>query len=291
MSLPPLSRSAIDRDHAGRMAPDAIASALADPTTRVLLVDGDRTPVASGRIVRVGPDRVPPGSRLAWLGRTADGGIVLAAFLSTAAEGADAEGPEAEGTWHSLREIGGELGDEDAGLLTQAVALGRWQADHARSPADGSPLEFVHGGWVARDAGGGLYFPRTDPAVIALVLDESGERVLLGRNVAWAQRFSLFAGFVDPGESLEAAVVREVREEAGVRVRDVRYVASQPWPFPRSLMVGFTSVAIDPAAAVADGEEIAEVRWLTRDEVRAGAVELPGGASIASFLLARWLAS
>lgn len=296
MPLPPLSRSALDRDHATRMRDDAIDEALQVPTTRIVLVDGDRTLVHEGAIVRIDAGRLPRSAHLVWLGRTTRdrevpvGSVVLAALVDgDEAEGADAEGVDAAGTWASLRDVGGDLDDEDAGILTQAVALGRWQRSHGFSPGDGTPLTLEQGGWAARDVAGGQHFPRTDPAVIALVQDPSRKRVLLGRNVAWADRFSLFAGFVDPGESLEAAVVREVHEEAGVVVDDVRYVASQPWPFPRSLMVGFECVATDPDVAEADGEEIAEIRWLTRDDVRAGAVGLPGGSSIASFLLQRWL--
>lgn len=293
-SIPPLSRTSHDRDHASRMREGALETALADASTRVVLVDGDRTLVADGAIVRVPVDRVPQGATIAWLGRTAGhggqepGAIVLAAAVDGSVVDGAGDGSEL-GEWRSLREVGADLDDEDAGLLTQAVALGRWQTSSGFSGIDGSTVAFQQGGWVGIDAAGAQHFPRMDPAVIVLVTDATDERILLGRNAAWTDRFSLFAGFVDLGESFEATVMREVLEESGVRVEDPRYVASQPWPFPRSIMVGFEAVAIDPEAARPDGEEIVEVRWLTRDDVRNGVVGLPGNASIAAHLIQRWL--
>jgi NAD+ diphosphatase len=149
------------------------------------------------------------------------------------------------------------------------------------------------------------HFPRTDPAVIMLVHD-GGDRCLLGRSFAWpAGRFSTLAGFVEPGESLEAAVIREVYEEVAVRVSDVRYVASQPWPFPSSLMLGFTARAEGELTATPDQVEMAEAAWFTRDEVRRAAEwtdaetppepgtllgAIPPGFSISRFLIERWLA-
>nr|WP_241429098.1 NAD(+) diphosphatase [Agrococcus sp. ARC_14] len=203
------------------------------------------------------------------------------------AEPFDVDGAE----WHSLREIGAELDDADAGLLVQAVALGVWQRESLHSPLDGLPTEFEESGWVRRSASGAAHFPRTDPAVIVAIHDEADERILLGHNAAWpAGRYSLIAGFVDPGESLEAAVVREVHEETGLHVVEPRYLGSQPWPFPRSLMLGFECVAPEPQTLVPDGVEILDVRWFTRDELRSGAVRSPGKTSIASWIIEAWLA-
>jgi NAD+ diphosphatase len=152
----------------------------------------------------------------------------------------------------------------------------------------------VQAGWARRcDREGNLLFPRTDPAVIVLVTDDD-DRVLLGSNALWEQhRFSLLAGFVEPGESLEAAVAREVGEEAGVRVDRVAYGGSQPWPLPASLMLGFTARVADgaaPSSAAPDGVEILQLRWFSRAELAeaAGEIALPGGTSIASWLLERW---
>ncbi|ROR67454.1 NAD(+) diphosphatase [Agrococcus jenensis] len=293
MQVPPLARSALDRDHASRLAPDAVDRALEDPSTRVIAVAGDRAPVRDGALVRFAPDALPadvePLVPLSWLGRAAGadgaaGGVILSMLV---AEPFDVPGAE----WRSLREVGADLDDADAGALVQAVALGVWQRESHHSPIDGSPADFEESGWVRRDVNGAAHFPRTDPAVIVAIHDRADERILLGHNAAWPEgRYSLIAGFVDPGESLEAAVVREVREETGLEVVEPHYLGSQPWPFPRSLMIGFECVADDPGTIRPDGVEILDVRWFTRDELRAGAVQLPGRTSIASWILDAWLA-
>jgi NAD+ diphosphatase len=161
------------------------------------------------------------------------------------------------------------------------------------SPRDGGATTSVQGGWARLDEHGGEHFPRTDPAVIVLV--EHDDRLLLGSNVLWESgRFSLLAGFVEAGESAEQAVVREVLEESGVRVEDVRYVGSQPWPFPRSLMLGFRArlaEGADPDELVRDESEISELRWFTRDELRTPSADLklPMGLSIARWLIDLWV--
>lgn len=297
MQVPPLARSGLDRDHVARIAPDAVARALELPDTRIVVIAGDRSPVRDGRLVRFAPDGLPASAAAveppvppSWLGRLdpeapgAQGAIVLSMLV---AEPFDVDGAE----WRSLREVGAELDDADAGVLVQAVALGVWQRESHHSPIDGLPTAFEESGWVRRSESGAPHFPRTDPAVIVAIHDEADERILLGHNAAWPDgRYSLIAGFVDPGESLEAAVVREVHEETGLWVVEPRYLGSQPWPFPRSLMLGFECVAPDPDSIVPDGVEILDVRWFTRDELRAGAVQLPGSTSIASWILEAWLA-
>jgi NAD+ diphosphatase len=212
--------------------------------------------------------------------------------------------PEIDGVRSaSLRDIGALLSDREASLLAQAVALTNWHATHGYSPRTGEPTTVAEGGWSRITPDGSQMWPRTDPAVIVLVHDgvagENG-RCLLGHNAGWtnpkwAQRYSCLAGFVEPGESAEAAVVREVAEETGVAVRQVSYVASQPWPFPASLMLGFHALA-DPTAEIkVDPTEISDARWFTRAEIRrqlsdGGAdVTLPMYLSIAYFLIDRWL--
>ncbi|HXR44149.1 MAG TPA: NAD(+) diphosphatase, partial [Pseudolysinimonas sp.] len=144
------------------------------------------------------------------------------------------------------------------------------------------------------DPGGREVFPRTDAAIIVGITD-ADDRLLLGSNAMWAaNRFSVLAGFVEPGESLEAAVVREVFEESGLRVTDPVYLGSQPWPFPASLMVGFRARLADgePADTHPDGEEILALRWFTREEMAAaiadGSIGLPGRASIARAIIEDW---
>jgi NAD+ diphosphatase len=194
-----------------------------------------------------------------------------------------------------LRAAAALLPGADAGLLAQAATLLAWHRDTAFCGRCGEPTEPREGGHMRVCANGHQHHPRTDPVVIMLVVD--GDRVLLGRQPSWPERrYSALAGFVEPGETLEAAVAREIREEARVEVGEVRYVASQPWPFPRSLMIGFEAQYAAGRAAVGD-EELDDVRWVTRDELREsaerepdGPIILPPRLAIARHLLERWLA-
>ncbi|MTE20897.1 NAD(+) diphosphatase [Streptomyces sp. TRM43335] len=191
-----------------------------------------------------------------------------------------------------LREAGALLSERDAQLMVHAVALENWQRMHRFCSRCGERTAIVAAGHVRRcPACGAEHYPRTDPAVIMLVTDPEG-RALLGRQVHWPKgRFSTLAGFVEPGESLEQAVVREAGEEAGVAIDRVEYVASQPWPFPSSLMLGFVAHATSAEIRV-DGEEIEEARWFSREELRdafaSGEVLPPAGISIAARLIELW---
>jgi NAD+ diphosphatase len=214
--------------------------------------------------------------------------------LWTGATSADGE------QWHDLRTTGALLSDTDAGLFTTAVALTSWHARARFCAKCGASVERINAGWATHCTGCGREeYPRTDPAVICLVHDDAGvngESVLLARQPIWPPaRYSVLAGFVEAGESLEACVAREIAEEVGIEVAGIRYLGSQPWPFPRSIMVGFAAVAVDRAAALvpADGE-IEDARWVTRDQVRAALAEdqpdlkLPGGTSIAYQMIRGW---
>lgn len=191
-----------------------------------------------------------------------------------------------------LREAGTLLSERDAQLMVHAVALENWQRMHRFCSRCGERTVIAAAGHIRRcPACGGEHYPRTDPAVIMLVTDPEG-RALLGRQVHWPKgRFSTLAGFVEPGESVEQAVVREAGEEAGVTIGRVEYVASQPWPFPSSLMLGFVAHATSTEIRV-DGEEIEEARWFSREELRAafasGEVLPPSGISIAARLIELW---
>ena len=161
----------------------------------------------------------------------------------------------------------------EAGLFAYAAAMLHWNRTHRFCGTCGEPTEALEGGHVRRCANGHGAHPRTDPVVIMLVVDAAADRVLLGRQPSWpANRFSALAGFVEPGEALEAAVAREVAEEAGVTVGLVRYAASQPWPFPANLMLGFEAEWVSGEAHVAD-HELEAVRWFTRDQLRVAAAE------------------
>lgn len=192
-----------------------------------------------------------------------------------------------------LREVAHWLGDFDAAVFAEAVALIRWHRESGFCPRCGTATQSRNSGWMKWCPGCSTeHFPRTDPAVITAVVDAQG-RLLLGSAHRWGpERYSTFAGFVEAAESLEQAVIREVAEEAGVEVADPQYLGSQPWPFPRSLMLGYIAQVTDPEAALADGEEIRAVRWFTRDELAretaAGRVSLPSRASISRALIEYW---
>jgi NAD+ diphosphatase len=199
--------------------------------------------------------------------------------------------PTDQGRWTSFREVVHALRAPDAGFMVHAVALAEWHAAHRFCPRCGGPLHPTVAGHVLVCAQcGRQQFPRSDPAVIMMVTH--GERALLGRQEAWPHgRYSTLAGFVDPGESLEEAVVREVAEETGVHVTDVTYFGNQPWPFPQSLMVGFFARATTTEICV-DGAEISDARWFTREQMKAeaeaGTLVLPGGISISRSLVEAW---
>ncbi len=312
-TAPPLARAALDRDGEARARDDLHAAFDADPMSRVIVVHGGRALFAeqvdgsAPALQLLRPVDLPHDARdgmRCYLGRTVTGSGAGAASDGLPAgtpvevrileeEAAQRVEPE-DARWVGLRAAVPLLGDRDAGLFTEALALANWLETSAFCPRCGSPTAVVQAGWARRcEREGTLLFPRTDPAVIVLVTDDD-DRLLLGSNALWEQhRFSLLAGFVEPGESLEAAVVREIGEEAGLVVDRVEYAGSQPWPFPASLMVGFTarvSSSTPPAAATPDGVEILELRWFSREELASALpdVGLPGGISIARWLLERW---
>lgn len=283
----PLAGGLIDRDAATRGSTEALERAWSAADALVLRVHGPSIPVHdSDRTLALVSTRsvsAPPNERI-YLGLR-DGTPV---FAIAAEETAGESGV----TWKHMFVAAMKLDQAERELVTMALAVIRWHESAQFSPRDGEATEIADGGWSRRTASGGELFPRTDPAVIVLITHE--DRVLLGSNVLWETgRFSLLAGFVEAGETLEGAVEREVFEESGVRVDDIRYVASQPWPFPRSLMLGFhASLAAgqDPEAFTADPTEISELRWFTRDEIRnpQPGLLLPGTLSIAGWLLDTW---
>ena len=201
------------------------------------------------------------------------------------------EEPVDDGRWSSLRGVVHSLAEPDAGFLVHAVALAEWHASHRFCPRCGGRLETAAAGHVLTcQQCGRQQFPRSDPAVIMMVTD--GDRALLGRQASWPEgRYSTLAGFVDPGESLEEAVIREVAEETAVQVSEVTYFGNQPWPFPQSLMVGFFARAVTTEIRV-DEHEISDARWFSRQDMReqteAGTLILPGGISISRSLVEAW---
>ncbi len=280
---PALSRATVDRAAHRRTDDGWLAAFWSDPRSRVLVVQDGRALVDGAALLLVAPSSAPPGERY-FLGAEAD-----TAYWAVAGPLARVDGARAV----TLREVGAELSDRDAGLLTHAVALANWHATHRCCARCGTPTEPVLGGHLRRcprDAS--EHFPRTDPAVIMLVHD-GADRCVLGRGRSWPERrYSVLAGFVEPGESAEQAVVREVAEEVGVELTDLRYAASQPWPFPSSLMLAFTARATGVELRVDPGE-LADAAWYSRrqvlEEQAAGRLILPPPVSIARRLIDDWL--
>jgi NAD+ diphosphatase len=200
---------------------------------------------------------------------------------------------KAEG-FSTLREIGSELSPIEFELSLHAIALSNWHRAHPRCPRCGGATRVDLGG-AARfcDADQSQHHPRTDSAVIVLIKDRQ-DRILLGHQPVWPEgRFSTFAGFLEPGETFEQCVSREVFEESGVTVSEISYLGSQPWPFPASIMVAFEAVTDSPEVARGDGEEITEVKWFSRAELKAAVAEgsllLPPTISVARKMIEGWL--
>jgi NAD+ diphosphatase len=283
----------IDRAAHHRLDEAWLAAAWSHPTTRVFVVSGGQALVEDTEDGRTELVTMPSfdapftEAHRYFLGTDADGVRYFAVQKDTLPGRMDDVARPA-----GLREAGALLEERDAELLVHAVALENWQRLHRFCSRCGERTVIAAAGHIRRcPACGAEHYPRTDPAVIMLVPDGQ-DRALLGRQVHWPEgRFSTLAGFVEPGESIEEAVRREVFEEAGVQVGEVEYVASQPWPFPSSLMLGFMARADSPDIQV-DGEEIEEARWFSRDELRAafvsGEVRPPSGISIAARLVELW---
>ena len=285
---PALSRATVDRMAARRVDDPWLAERWADASTRVLVVDDGQALVDEDGeepvLVLVAPTDVDASAERYFLGVDDE-----AAYFAVLAPLRPRIGARAM----DLREVGARLVDRDAGLLVHAVGLANWHAAHTHCARCGAATEPVLGGHVRRCVvDGSEHFPRTDPAVIMLVHD-GDDRCVLGRQPVWPPRFySTLAGFVEPGESAEAAVVREVAEEVGLTVTDVVFRGSQPWPFPSSLMLGFTARAVNDDIVV-DESELADARWFSRAQLRhavdVGEVMLPPPVSIAWHLVTDWL--
>jgi NAD+ diphosphatase len=290
----PLSRFEVDRDYLARDRPALFDELRRNPAARVLPVfDGQALMKSESELALLPFADFPETDILVYLGLTTSatetepaGTPVVTAHVTDVEAPADAE-------WANLRTVGSRLSDRDAGLLTEALGILNWHLTHSHSPRTGELTIIEKGGWVRRDPVSDTeLFPRTDAAIIVGVTD-ADDRILLGSNALWASnRYSLLAGFVEPGESLEAAVEREVFEESGIRVTDPVYLGSQPWPFPASLMLGFRAVVDQnlTSTLTPDGHEILDLRWFSRDDLRAsrGEILLPGPTSIAHAIIAEW---
>ena len=299
-NVPLLSRVGADRADVLRTDVEAAVAGWRDAL--VLRVDRrNQVLISGGRVVLGQAAKLSdkPSEHAVFLGRIADGRHVWA--IRAALEGP--EDPRVESEVLDLRRAGPIFDDESAQLVATATALLNWHDNARFSAVDGAPTKSVKSGWSRVDpVNGHEEFPRIDPAVICLIHD-GHDRAVLARQTVWPERlFSLIAGFVEAGESFESCVVREVAEEIGLSVTDVRYLGSQPWPFPRSLMVGFHALGDPEQEFVFSDGEIAEAAWFTRDEVRAALADgdwssdsssrllLPGSISIAREIIESWAA-
>lgn len=293
----PVVPSGIDRDAATRLAAGRLVEVLSEPATRVLVFRRGSVLSSDSHLVLCAPTDFSPGvldaHDLVYLGRSSQG---VAHFALTVAQEMEPDalvGDASGSSFVSLRRLAQLLSGFEAELVIQASAVLNWHGSHGFSPRTGVATTVVEGGWVRRAAEPDHdIYPRIDPSVIVAVLD-ADDRLLLGSNAAWeANRFSLLAGFVEPGETLEGAVSREIFEESGIHVTDVHYLGSQPWPFPASLMLGFAASA-DPervSQLTPDGVEIVELRWFSREELSQSLddIILPGRLSIARAIIELW---
>jgi len=318
-----LSRSILDRRADLRGDPDLLPRLLADPATRVLRLVGDRVAVeATGdggtRVVLTPPEPADDGRLAVHLGEAggrAHLGVVaddradavaddradavaddradaVADARADAVADARADAVADDPAWRTLRQVGADLDDLGASAFATVLALANWHRTHGHCPRCGATTMPALGGWIRRcPADGSEHYPRTDMAVIMAVVD-ADDRLLLARGRGFrGNGMSVLAGFVEPGETLAAAVTREVAEEVGVEVTDVTYLGDQPWPFPSSLMLGFRARALGTELRL-QADEIEAARWFRRDELAAaladGSVAVSGRISISRRIIEHW---
>ncbi|MBU6347613.1 MAG: NAD(+) diphosphatase [Actinomycetales bacterium] len=284
----PLARFAVDRAAQVRASKSWLADLWQHEQTRVLYILDGKVPVTEDLslvLTQSHASPIPDKSEVLLLGIDDEH-----AYLAVMSQ------PDSElaPLWVSLRETGSMFSARDVGLAITATALATWHATHKFCPRCGLETIISDAGWSRQCPNSCVtHFPRTEPAIIVSI-EDSQERILLGRRAGWPQEwYSTLAGFVEAGESCEAAVVREVYEEAGVEIdiNSLEYLGSQPWPYPASLMLGYRALALSDHIE-ADGEEIAHLAWFTRAEFeslcRAGALKLPNPAAISWYLIQFW---
>ncbi|BCT76833.1 NTP pyrophosphohydrolase [Sinomonas cyclohexanicum] len=310
----PVSAEVLDRRSADRADADFLRAVVGQPGTLAVLYSQHRALHTGGHLAFLPAHLLPAAwleGLLVYLGRLPQerttahanpGADVVLVVLPEPVEPVSAvmSEPAAEGAgllpedtnWAGFRESGPGLDGVEAGILLEATAIANWHAAHPRCPRCGAATEVVQSGWVrVCPEDGSEHFPRTDPAIIVTVVGPD-DRLLLATGARMrSTMFSTLAGFVEPGESLEQAVSREILEEVGVRVAECQYLGSQPWPFPASLMLGFTARTEDTVAQP-DGAEVLRARWFTRDELAeaaaSGEIALPSSLSISRALIEHW---
>lgn len=294
-----MAQAVLNRDAEARDDAELFDKLWLEPETRIIVLYKGKTLIHDGHLRLLTTEQATAGKYRVYLGRTTvelgDQKIGTAVVLSVLSDNAAKAIEPDESKWHELRRSGAGLHPRDAALFTQALAIHNWHETHQHCPACGAITVMQQGGWsrlcVSEDR---QLFPRTDAAVIVSITDDQ-DRILLGTQGSWEQnRWSILAGFVEAAESLEAAVVREMLEESGLLVTNPVYLASQAWPYPYSLMLGF-QVTLDPSNGPEnirpDGIEIAKLRWFSRAELKAEAASilLPSKISIARSLIEHWM--
>lgn len=286
----PLAEIALDRDYLARTKANLFEELWLNVQTRVLVMFEEQVLLDGDSALRyIDPSRLSITGNEVYLGKTlTEGAAVVLQVLGR--EAAMELEPDLN-QWHPLRRSGIGLTSTDASIFSQALALANWHKTHTFCASCGSGTIVAQAGWVRKcEKENKELFPRTDPAIIVGVIDDQ-DRILLGSQGAWEEnRFSILAGFVEPGESLEAAVIREMFEEAGIRVTEPEFLGSQAWPFPFSLMLGFTAKYAG-GEVIPDGEEIVKLRWFTKQELKdeLDTILLPGRLSIARAIIEHWL--
>jgi len=302
MNIPlvlPMAQAVLNRDADARDNSELFDSLWLETETRIIVLHKGKTLIEDGHLRLLNTEQATAGKYRVYLGRTTvelrDQKVGTAIVLSVLTDNAAKAIEPDETKWHELRRSGAGLTQRDAAVFTQALAIHNWHETHQHCPNCGEITVMQQGGWsrfcISEDR---QLFPRTDAAVIVSITDDQ-DRILLGTQGSWEQnRWSILAGFVEAAESLEAAVVREMLEESGLLVTDPVYLASQAWPYPYSLMLGFTA-KVDPSNSPEsirpDGVEISKLRWFSREELKAEAKDilLPSRISIARALIEHWL--
>ena len=308
----PVRPALVDRGSAARMVPGMLEKLLRSGTARAIVLSGRQALVSGSRLVLLDAAELAEhlqdtpyapehliylGSALA--GSDLDAGTELVLFVLPEQFEIRAEEFEAHvagipesAQWAGFRDVAATLNPTDTALFIEASAIANWHATHTHCPRCGTPTQAEAGGWVRRcPADGSEHFPRTDPAIIVTVVGPDDRLLLGGGGPLDARNYSTLAGFVEPGESLEQAVIREIGEEVGVRVTASQYLGSQSWPFPASLMLGFTATTSDTEARP-DGVEVTRARWFSRSELReavlSGEIVISSRLSIARSLIEHW---
>jgi NAD+ diphosphatase len=304
-TLLPVPPALVDRGSAVRARPGMVEELLARTETLAIVLSGRQGLVQGNGLYTAGAKAMLEGLSAAavtpelvvYLGSALPGadlpaGTELLLFVLPEAVKPGTAGIPADAAWAGFRDVAAGLSTTDTALFVEASAITNWHAGHTHCPRCGTPTAVEAGGWVRRcPADSSEHYPRTDPAIIVTVVGPDGRVLLGGGGAPDAKNYSTLAGFVEPGESLEQAVVREVLEEVGVRVTACQYLGSQSWPFPASLMLGFTAVTED-AEATPDGVEVTRARWFSREELQdavlSGEITISSRLSIARALIEHW---